>query len=147
MDVNGDQGSAHLFYKGKPGCDVEEVLEPDSRAEGLVQENVYVASLHEGTCAELAMVLPKRFDHLVPKLNASDYDYIVFDMPPVSPTSATPRLASHMDITLLVLESEKTGQHSAARCSAPTRESRANVAPVLNEPAPTRRHQWHRSKG
>ena len=133
VDVDGDQGSAHSFYKGKPGRGVAEVLEPDSRAEGQVQENLYVASLQEGTRAELAMVLPKRFNHLVPKLKASDYDYIVFDMPPVTPTSATPRLASHMDITLLVLESEKTGQHLAKRASALMRESRANVAAVLNK--------------
>jgi uncharacterized protein involved in exopolysaccharide biosynthesis/Mrp family chromosome partitioning ATPase len=133
VDVNGDQGSAHAFFKGKPGCGVAEVLEPDNRAEGQVQENLYVASLQEGTCAELAMVLPKRFNHLVPKLKASDYDYIIFDMPPVTPTSATPRLASHMDITLLVLESEKTGQHLAKRASALMRESRANVAAVLNK--------------
>ncbi len=133
VDVNGDQGSAHSFHRGKPGCGVAEILEAESRAEGQVQENLYVASLQEGTSAELAMVLPKRFNHLVPKLKASDYDYIIFDMPPVSPTSATPRLASHMDITLLVLESEKTGQHSAARASALMRESRANVAAVLNK--------------
>ena len=133
VDVNGDQGAAHSFHKGKPGCGVAEVLEAEHRAEGLVQENLYVASLQEGTSAELAMVLPKRFNHLVPKLKASDYDYIVFDMPPVSATSATPRLASHMDITLLVLESEKTGQYSAKRASALLHESRANVATVLNK--------------
>jgi Mrp family chromosome partitioning ATPase len=133
VDVNGEQGSAHSFHRGKPGCGVAEILEADSRAEGLVQENLYVASLQEGTSAELAMVLPKRFNHLVPKLKASDYDYIIFDMPPVTPTSATPRLASHMDITLLVLESGKTGQQAAARASALMRESRANVAAVLNK--------------
>jgi uncharacterized protein involved in exopolysaccharide biosynthesis/Mrp family chromosome partitioning ATPase len=133
VDVNGDQGSAHSFHRGKPGCGVAEILEAESRAEGQVQEHLYVASLHEGTRAELAMVLPKRFNYLVPKLKASDYDYIVFDMPPVTPTSATPRLASHMDITLLVLESEKTGQHLAKRASALMRESRANVAAVLNK--------------
>jgi Mrp family chromosome partitioning ATPase len=133
VDVNGDQGSAHSFHKGRPGCGVGDILEPDSRAEGQVQERLFVASLQEGTSAELAMVLPKRFNHLVPKLKASDYDYIVFDMPPVTATSATPRLASHMDITLLVLESEKTGQHSAKRASALMRESRANVAAVLNK--------------
>ena len=133
VDVNGDQGSAHSFHKGKPGCGVAEVLEADSRAEGLVQEHLYVASLQAGTGAELAMVLPKRFNHLVPKLKASDYEYIVFDMPPVSATSATPRLASHMDITLLVLESEKTQQRAATCAGALMREARANVAAVLNK--------------
>jgi hypothetical protein len=38
-----------------------------------------------------------------------------------------------MDIVLLVLEAEKTGQHSAATAGALMRESRANVAAVLNK--------------
>jgi CO dehydrogenase nickel-insertion accessory protein CooC1 len=38
-----------------------------------------------------------------------------------------------MDITLLVVESEKTGQQVAARASRLMRESRANVAAVLNK--------------
>ena len=29
VDVNGEQGSAHSFHKGKPGCGVAEVLEAD----------------------------------------------------------------------------------------------------------------------
>ena len=133
VDMNGSEGAAHSFHRGAPGCGVNQILEPGTRADGQVQENLYVASLDGGDSAELAMVLPKRFNHLVPKLKASDYDYIIFDMAPVSPTSPTPRLASHMDITLLILESEKTGQQAAARASALMRESRANVAAVLNK--------------
>ncbi len=133
VDMNGEQGAAHSFYMGKPGCGVSDVLKPDGRAGAQVQEKLFYASLDKGTEAELAMVLPKRFNHLVPKLKASDYDYIVFDMPPVSPTSPTPRLASHMDLTLLVVESERTGQKAAARAKELMRESRANVATVLNK--------------
>jgi Mrp family chromosome partitioning ATPase len=133
VEMNGEQGSAHAFHMGKPSCGVTDVLESDSRAEAQVQERLYVASLQEGSSAELAMVLPKRFNYLVPKLKASDYDYIIFDMPPVSATSPTPRLASHMDITLLVIESEKTGQKAAEKASRLMRESRANVAAVLNK--------------
>jgi hypothetical protein len=63
-------------------------------------------------------VLPKRFSHLVPMMKASDYDYIIFDMPPVSEISITPRLARFMDMVLLVVESEKTSRDAAARVSA-----------------------------
>ena len=133
VDMNGEQGAAHSFFMGKPGCGITDALQPDARADAQVQENLYVASLDKGTSAELAMVLPKRFNYLVPKLKASDYDYIIFDMPPVSPTSPTPRLASHMDITLLILESEKTKQRAAAKAKELMRESRANVAAVLNK--------------
>ena len=57
----------------------------------------------------------------MPKLKASDYDYIIFDMPPVSQTSVTARLAGLMDMVLLVIESEKTDRdvvQQASRCCA-----------------------------
>jgi polysaccharide biosynthesis transport protein len=133
VDMNEGQGTAHAFYKGALGCGLSDVLEPESRVEAQVHENLYLATAGDGKQDKLAKALPTRFNHLVPKLKASDYDYIIFDMPPVSQTSATPRLASYMDITLLVLESEKTGQQLAARASALMRESRANVAAVLNK--------------
>ena len=133
VDMNGERGAAHSFYQGQPGCGISEVLEPENRSEAKVQEKLYVASLEADRTDKLALSLPKRFTHLVPKLKASDYDYIIFDMPPVSATSATPRLASHMDMVLLVLESEKTGQQAAKRASALMRESRSNVAAVLNK--------------
>ncbi|HWQ93348.1 MAG TPA: cellulose synthase operon protein YhjQ/BcsQ, partial [Clostridia bacterium] len=134
VDMNeGQQGVTHSFYNGKPGCGLADVLEPEHRAGGQVEENLYMASLQEEKADKLAMVLPKRFSHLVPKLKASDYDYIIFDMPPVSQTSPTPRLAGYMDVVLLVVEAEKTGQHAAARATALMRESRANVAAVLNK--------------
>jgi Mrp family chromosome partitioning ATPase len=133
VDMNNEQGMAHSFYQGKPGCGLTDALEPDARAEAQVEENLYLACLGDGPNQSLAKAMPTRFSHLVPKLKASDYDYIIFDMPPVSPTSATPRLASYMDIVLLVIEAEKTGQHSAARAGALMRESRANVATVLNK--------------
>ena len=133
VDMNVDQGVAHSFYKGKPGCGISDALEPENRAEAQVQENLYLATLNNGGNDKLVKVLPTRFNHLMPRLKASDYDYIIFDMPPVTQTSATPRLASYMDLALLVLESEKTSQHAAARASALMREARANVAAVLNK--------------
>jgi polysaccharide biosynthesis transport protein len=133
VDMNGEQGMAHSFYKGKPGCGLSDALEPETRGDAQLRDNLYLASLRESKSDALAKVMPNRFVQMVPKLKASDYDYIIFDMPPVSPMSSTPRLASHMDLVLLVLEAEKTGQQVAARANALMRESRANVAAVLNK--------------
>ena len=133
VDMNVNQGMAHSFYKGKPGCGISDALEPDNRAGAQVQENLYLATLNNGGGDKLSRILPTRFNHLMPRLKASDYDYIIFDMPPVTQTSATPRLASYMDLALLVIEAEKTGQHSAVRASSLMREARANVAAVLNK--------------
>ncbi len=133
VDMNAGEGEAHSFYKGKPGFALAEVLHPDSRADAKIEENLYLASLRPTTNDKLARVLPSHFMNLVPKLKASDYDYIIFDMPHVTPTSVTPRLASYMDMVLLVLESEKTPQQLAGQAGALLAESRANAAVVLNK--------------
>ena len=78
-------------------------------------------------------VIPNRFASLVPKLKASDYDYIIFDMPPVSQTSMTPRMAGLMDMVLLVIESEKTKRESVQRATALLQESKATISTVLNK--------------
>jgi polysaccharide biosynthesis transport protein len=134
VNMNVDHGVAQPFHGGKPGAGLADVLEPGRRADAQVQDNLYVASLLGNDPKDkLALALSKQFNHLVPMLKASDYDYIIFDMPPVTATSPTPRLASYMDITLLVLEAEKTGQPTAARATALMRQSKANVAAVLNK--------------
>ena len=46
--------------------------------------------------------------NLVQQIKTSDYDYIIFDLPPVSQTSATARVTGLLDMTVMVLESEKT---------------------------------------
>jgi uncharacterized protein involved in exopolysaccharide biosynthesis/Mrp family chromosome partitioning ATPase len=136
VDMSADQEDSRSFRQGKPRCGLSDALLPEARAVAQVQENLYLASLSHGDKDGLAKLPPTRFLHLVPKLKASDYDYIIFDMPPVSPLSSTPRLASHMDIVLLVVESGKTGQDTASRASGLMREARATVAPVLNRYRP-----------
>jgi MinD-like ATPase involved in chromosome partitioning or flagellar assembly len=106
----------------------------------LVQQNLYMASGNEVN-GKLPRILPKKFTHLVPKINESDYDYIIFDMPSITQTSVTSKLAGFMDIVLLVLESEKTNLDLVRQSTSLLLESRANVAAVLNK---TRRYvpEW-----
>jgi Mrp family chromosome partitioning ATPase len=93
---------------------------------------------------KLPSMLPKNFLGLIPKLRASDYDYIIFDMPTVTQTSMTSRLARVMDMVLLVVESEKTNQDVAKKVISLLAESEANVTTVLNKArsyVPARLHQ------
>ncbi len=133
VDMNREQGAAHDFYKGQLACGLSEALENGGRDPACVQENLYLVSAHEPNDQKLPRVLPKRFAHLVPRMKASDYDYIVFDMPPVTQTSVTARLSGFMDMVLLVIESEKTGSEIVQRANGLLAESRANVAAVLNK--------------
>jgi len=132
VDMGLERGAVHPFHKGRPGCPLPDVLENEKRAAGLVQEHLYLASVNEVT-DQLPRVLPSRFTHLVPKMKASDYDYIIFDMPPVSQTSVTARLAGFMDLVFLVVESEKTDREVIKRATSLLSESNANVTAILNK--------------
>jgi polysaccharide biosynthesis transport protein len=132
VNMNVRDGEAHHFYKGKMDCGLEDALGGAKRDQAQVHDNLFVAS-ELGSADSLPRVLPKRFSHLVPMMKASDYDYIIFDMPPVSEISITPRLARFMDMVLLVIESEKTSRDAAVRVAATLAESKTNVGLVLNK--------------
>jgi succinoglycan biosynthesis transport protein ExoP len=143
VSMNQEGGAAQQFFRGKSACKLDDALESEKRDSALVQENLYV--VNEGSNSEkLQRVLPRRFAALVPKLKASDYDYIIFDMPPVSQTSITSRLAGFMDMMLLVIESEKTDREMVQQATALLAQSKANVGAVLNKTrkyVPSRLHQ------
>jgi succinoglycan biosynthesis transport protein ExoP len=144
VDMNVEGGAAQQFYKGKLGCGVDDVLETEARKSALVQKNLYVAAQPVESSDNLPSVLPKHLTGLIPKLRASDYDYIIFDMPAVTQTSMTPRLARLMDMVLLVIESEKTNQEVAKKVISLLGESKANVTTVLNKTrsyVPAKLHQ------
>jgi polysaccharide biosynthesis transport protein len=77
--------------------------------------------------------VPVGLTSLMPKLKASSYDYIIFDMPPVNQTSVTARAARVMDMVLLVIESGRTSQDLAKQATELLAESKANVSAVLNK--------------
>ena len=132
VDMNQENGGAQQFFHGKANCKLDDALIREKRDEALVQERLYVVS--EGSASDkLSRVLPKRFAALVPQLKASDYDYIIFDMPPVSQTSITTRLAGFMDTVMLVIESEKTDRDTVQQANALLTQSKANVTAVLNK--------------
>jgi len=143
VDMNLEHGAAQQFYKGKASCGLDTALKSETKEDALVQENLYVVTGNSNN-NELPRVLPKRFADLVPKLKASDYDYIIFDMPPVSQTSITSRLARFMDMVLLVVESEKTDREVVQQANTWLAESGATVGAVLNKTrqyVPERLHQ------
>jgi uncharacterized protein involved in exopolysaccharide biosynthesis/pSer/pThr/pTyr-binding forkhead associated (FHA) protein len=132
VDMNVERGAAHHFYKGHLSCGIDEALTKDKRQQARVQDNLYIVT--ESSNEELLpRVLPKRFNSLVSKLKASDFDYIIFDMPPMSQISITPRLAKFMDMVMVVVESEKTDRDVVQRAVNMLTETKANVSVVLNK--------------
>jgi Mrp family chromosome partitioning ATPase len=132
VDMNIENGAAHQFHHGDLSCSIDDALETQKRENALVQENLYVVA-ETSNSEKLPSVVPRRFRELVPKLKASDYDYIIFDMPPVSQVSLTPRLARFMDMVLMVVESGKTDRELARKAASLLVESKAEVGVVLNK--------------
>lgn len=130
VDMTQSQGSSQQFNKGKAVCGFDQLL--DTRDTALVQDKLYVVG-EEPNSDRLSRALPARFNQLVPQLKASDFDYIIFDMPSVNQISITPRLAGFMDMVLLVVESEHTDKDIARQAAELLAGSRAPVGVVLNK--------------
>lgn len=130
VDMTLGKESAHQFYKGKEVSNLEEALLEPHKAQ--LQDNLYVVA--EGSNGyKLPSLLPSRFNSIIPKLKASDFDYIVFDMPAVSPISSTPRLASFMDVMLMVVESENTNKEVVKQAAELLSDSKAHLGAILNK--------------
>jgi polysaccharide biosynthesis transport protein len=142
VNISGEQGEAQQFYKGELGYSLDEVLESEKKG-ALVKANLY-STVEQANGDMLPANLPKKLSALMPKLRASQYDYIIFDMPPVNQTTATARLSGLMDKVLLVIESEKTNQDVVNQVNKLLGESKASVSTVLNKTktyVPARLHQ------
>lgn len=80
---------------------------------------------------------PVHLYELMPHLQASEYDYIVFDMPPVDQTSRTLTMAGLMDKVLLVLDAENTSRDGLMWGYSELVKGRADVSCIFNK---TRSH-------
>jgi polysaccharide biosynthesis transport protein len=78
------------------------------------------------------LVSPKGFYNALAEFKRSDLDYVVFDMPSLSDTSATLPLAGFMDTVLLVVEAEKSNRNAVKRAYAQL-ASKTKVSVILNK--------------
>lgn len=132
VDMNLATGAAHPFHDGRPGSGIVAAFDGESGRPELVAEHLYMVRAAAPT-GRLARAMPRRFGHLVPKMKASDYDYIIFDMPAVDQTTVTANLAGFMDYVMLVVEAEKSSLEATKRAQRLLQESKANVVTLLNK--------------
>jgi len=131
VDMHQPKGAAHPFFQGRHVSEISDVLQEDKRAAAMVQENLYVATAnaHDRKMGALA----KQLSALVPRFRASDYDFIIFDMPRVSETSVSVRLAAMMDLALLVVESEKSPRRAVKQAHSLLADTGVDTQVVLNK--------------
>ncbi len=133
VDVNQRLGpSVHPFHKGKEVVEASKALNVGTRDTAQVSDNLYMVSLTDPNNRKVG-VLPKRIANLVADIKTSDYDYIIFDLPPVTQTSTTPRVTGLFDMTVVVLESEKTHNELARQAVSLMAETNTEMVAVLNK--------------
>ena len=132
VDVNLGPEQVHPFFKGKPAYPLTAALKPQTEITS-ASENLYLATVGSSTTGGLAQIGLKKFFDMMPNMKASDFDYIIFDMPPLDQTSPTWGMAAFMDKLLLVVEAEKDNREVIKRGYGKLVAERDNVAVVVNK--------------
>jgi uncharacterized protein involved in exopolysaccharide biosynthesis/Mrp family chromosome partitioning ATPase len=131
VDVNLGPEEVHPFFKGKPAYSLTAALKPRTEIAS-ASENLYLATVGSPNAGPAQLGLKKFFD-MMPNLKASDFDYIIFDMPPLAQTSPTWGMAAFMDKLLLVVEAEKNSREMIKRGYGKLVAERDNVSVVVNK--------------
>ncbi len=131
VDVNLGPQEVHPFFKGKPAYPLTAALKPRTEIAS-ASENLYLATVGSPNAGPAQLGL-KRFFDMMPNLKASDFDYIIFDMPPLAQTSPTWGMAAFMDKLLLVVEAEKNNREIIKRGYGKLVAERDNVSVVVNK--------------
>jgi Mrp family chromosome partitioning ATPase len=76
---------------------------------------------------------PLHLHEMMPMLHASEYDYIIFDMPALAQTSPTITMAGLMDKVLLVLDAENTSREGLKWGYSELARGRADVSCIFNK--------------
>ena len=130
--MNLGPGDVHPFFNGRPAPPLTTALQSNGSLPSAA-ENLYLATVGGPTSAGVAQLGLKKFFDLMPNLQASDFDYVIFDMPPLGQTSPTLGMAGFMDKMLLVVESETNNRDAVKRGYEALVASRDNVSVVFNK--------------
>ncbi len=96
--------------------------------------NLFIASPHRSENGNgMERFSTKNLFDLMPKMRASNFDYIFFDLPPVSETSPTAVMAGFMDQVLLVLDAERTDREKLKKAHSQLARGKADVSCVFNK--------------
>ena len=132
VDVNRGPEDVHPFFKGKPAYPLKAALKPSEEMTSAA-DNLYLATVGSPNTGGPAQLGLKKFFDMMPNMKASDFDYIIFDMPPLYDTSPTWGMAAFMDKLLLVVEAERNNRDVVNRSYRKLVADRDNVSVVVNK--------------
>lgn len=131
VDLNANSGGS----QGHPADSLFKAVEL-SRSERfrLTPRNLYFASASTRRDSKDSHALaPTALHEIMPHLVASDFDYIIFDMPPIVPTSPTLTMAGFMDKVLLVLDGDNTTRENLSWGYMELEKAKADVSCIFNK--------------
>ncbi|WP_265594686.1 cellulose synthase operon protein YhjQ/BcsQ [Haloferula sp. BvORR071] len=98
-------------------------------------QNLYLASAASRKSGEAngAAFGPMHLYELLPHFRASEFDYIIFDMPALAQTSPTLAMAGLMDKVLLVVDGEDTNRETLKWGYSELVKGRADVSCIYNK--------------
>ncbi len=134
MTADDTEGDTHPFFAGRPAVALDEVLKPAGEIQSTA-ENLYLATADPNSPGSGSLGLSK-FRRIMRDIQASDFDYMVFDMPQLSQTSSTAAMAGLMDQVLVIVEAEANSPEEVKRGFRDLVESRAKVSVVFNKARP-----------
>ena len=131
VDMNMKEAKAAPIFQENEACLLTDAIEPGKQIASAA-DNLYLATAAVNNAAPV-QIGPKKFYDLLPRLKSSDFDYIIFDMPPLSKSSATIAMAGFMDKTILIVEAEKDKRDAVKRAYDDLVAARAEVSTVVNK--------------
>ena len=131
VNMNMGQAGIHPFFNGKPAKSLVEILKTSAQQPD-TNDHLYLATVGSGDPGA-AHFIPKKFYDLIPNLKASDFDYIIFDMPTLNQTSTTVAFAGFMDKVLMVIEAGASQPDTLKRAYRELLEAKADVSCVFNK--------------
>ncbi len=153
MDLNPERTGVHPFFEGKPVCSITEALESGRDVNArfkAADKDLFLATVsgnlntERNRNGETGMIdgegnqvpsrfIPKQIYDLLPQLKISDFDYVIFELPPLGETSPTVAMAGFMDKMLVVAEAEKTNGAELKRQLTDLERNGADVSCLLNK--------------
>ena len=137
VDLNPANSSGNPILSGRAAQSLDGVLrlnqgQGDRPRRG--SQNLFVASGSASMNGSgPATIAPMQLYGLIPKLQASDFDYIIFDMPPLDQTSPTLAMAGFMDKVLLVLDADHTSREELQWGYSELARGTADVSCIYNK--------------
>ena len=143
VDLNSDHVDDNPMFADKPMHSLAGALQTARNTrfkEG--SQNLYLASAATRKSETPGSTFgPMHLYEMLPHFRASDFDYVIFDMPPMDQTSPTLAMAGLMDKVLLVADGEDTSRESLKWGYSELLKGRADVSCVFNK-AKTHAPRW-----